>query len=160
MKLTASCARDVCQAARARIAELDITYDSVDELAGFPARFTGKLLAEPPMRGLTVATMFALLGALALDPVIEPNNERLEKLRRRTEWMQTRRAGPQYRIKMHDGVKHEPIVIRLTPQHMAYIGTLGNRSPKRTQAMRRRIARTAARARWAKLAAPAEIGGK
>lgn len=82
--------------ARNRIVELGITYATVDELAGFPQRYTSKLLCDPPLHKLTADTMFALLGALALLPRLEPDDITLAKLRQRSEWIPRRRNGPQY----------------------------------------------------------------
>lgn len=82
--------------ARTRIDELGITYASVDELAGFPDRYTSRLLCEPPMRKLTVNSMFALFGALALFPSFESDDATLARLRQRPDWIPRRRNGPQY----------------------------------------------------------------
>jgi hypothetical protein len=53
-------------AIRHRIAEIDLTYESADELAGFCSRYTSKLLCDPPMRRMTADSMFALMGAVGL----------------------------------------------------------------------------------------------
>jgi hypothetical protein len=52
---------------RQRIFELGISYETVDALAGFPCRYTSKLMCGA--RTMSGHSMFTLLGALALTPV-------------------------------------------------------------------------------------------
>jgi hypothetical protein len=92
---------EILQAIREHIAELDITFESVDEIAGFPARYTSKLLCTPPIKTMSVHTMFALLGAIGLRIAPAADSAALEKLRRHSQWATHRYRGPQYRMKMH-----------------------------------------------------------
>jgi hypothetical protein len=153
----ATCAVEIRQAARTRITELGITYETVDEIAGFPARYTGKLLAEPPMRNLSLDSMFALLGAIALTPQLEHDEKRLEKLQKRMQWAQRRREGPQYKPRMLAAAKHKPVTIYFTTDFMAQLGAMGGvaRAKKLTSARRKSIARKAALVRWADVKAAA-----
>ena len=154
---TATCAVEIRQAARTRITELGITYETVDEIAGFPARYTGKLLAEPPMRNLSLDSMFALLGAIALTPQLEHDEERLEKLQKRMQWARRRREGPQYKPRMHSAAVHKPIIINLSPSFFAEIGRSGGRNSRKNlgKRERKRLARKAAMVRWADVKAAA-----
>lgn len=150
--IPAVCARDVRHAARARIAELGITYDTVDAIAGFPDKYTSKLLCEPPLRNFSVDSMFSLLGAIALSPALQPDDKRLEKLRKRPEWLAPKLEGKQYRMKKLALRVHRPLVIHLSSELLAQARRLGGlNSRKRVGKKRaRQIAKRAARARWAK----------
>ena len=81
---------------RRRIAELDVTYESIDNICGFPSRYTSKLLCDPPIRGMSADSMFALLGALGLAALVQSDDVRLAALRQHHEWRPRRRNGPQY----------------------------------------------------------------
>lgn len=81
---------------RNRIVELGITYATVDHVAGFPQRYTAKLLCEPPVRRLTMQTLLTLLDTLALVPAFQSNDIALDKLRRRHDWIPRQRNGRQY----------------------------------------------------------------
>ena len=150
--ISTACALHIREAARARIAELGITFDTVDEIAGFTERYTAKLLCEPPMRGMTVDCMFALLGAIALSPMLQTDAKRLEKLEKRPEWMIVKRVGPQYRGKMRSGTSDRKVNFKLSAEFLRHIGRLGGQARGRNQSKRarKRSARNAAIARWAK----------
>ena len=149
---TAVCALHVREAARARIAELGITYDTVDAIAGFTTRYTSKLLSEPPAREFTVESMFALLGAIALMPTLQPDNKRLERLEKRPDWKLVARDGVQYRIRMLAVRKHRPVTSHQSQELRELVTRLGGlaRARKLGKRRRRQIARAAAAARWAK----------
>jgi hypothetical protein len=57
---------ELLAAIRARVAELDISYDTLDHIAGLPARFASKLLCDPPNRQISQATLWLLMGAIGL----------------------------------------------------------------------------------------------
>jgi hypothetical protein len=55
---------------RARRDELNISHETIDEIAGFPAGYTSKLLAPTPMRGVSHMSLGGVLGALAIGLVV------------------------------------------------------------------------------------------
>jgi hypothetical protein len=61
---------------RARVAELGISYETLDELAGYRARYSSKVLAEEPQRHLGVMAFDAMLGALVLKIAVIPDPDR------------------------------------------------------------------------------------
>jgi hypothetical protein len=77
---------------RDRIVELDITYRTVDALAGFTETYTSKLLAPVPLKRMSVDSLFSILGALALVPKFESDQDRLQRLRRHRDWQKRRRC--------------------------------------------------------------------
>jgi hypothetical protein len=77
---------------RDRIVELDITYRTVDALAGFTETYTSKLLAPSQLKRMSVDSLFSILGALALVPKFESDQDRLQRLRRHRDWQKRRRC--------------------------------------------------------------------
>jgi hypothetical protein len=132
---------------RLRIEQLGITYDTVDEICGFPLRYTGKLLSEA--KGMSVYALFTMARGLALLPVFQHDEVQHAKLKRHSSWMMMRRPGPRWRKK---GRAHDQSAHRLYPDFLhkrAQAGGLAYRrkvKPKR----RRELARNAAQARWSK----------
>ena len=70
-------------AIRARVAELDVSYDTLDRVAGLPDRFVSKLLCDPPMRSISQATLWLLMGALGYKLALIPDVEGLAKVQNR-----------------------------------------------------------------------------
>ena len=60
----------VLDVVRARRDELNISHETIDEIAGFPAGYTSKLLAPTPIRGISHMSLGAVLGALAIGLVV------------------------------------------------------------------------------------------
>jgi hypothetical protein len=58
------------EAIRARQDELDLSCETIDEIAGLPARYTSKLLAPVPLRGISHMSLTAILGALGIGLVV------------------------------------------------------------------------------------------
>jgi hypothetical protein len=75
---------------RERIIELDIAYSMVDQIAGFPDRYTSKLLCHPPLKRMSVDSLFSIMGAVGLMPEFKHDPERLQRLQKHRYW-QTRR---------------------------------------------------------------------
>jgi hypothetical protein len=76
---------------RARIADLEITFDTVDAICGFPSGYTGKLMCGD--KAMSVYSFFTIARALALSPVFEADEAQLAMLRRRGDWIASRRNG-------------------------------------------------------------------
>jgi hypothetical protein len=111
---------ELLQVIRGRIRELGVPYATIDAIAGFSDRYTSKI-----MRGekrLTMTTMFALLGTIALYPRMEADEARLSALRKRGDWIARRRTGPQY---MPRDSQIDANASALSPRHS------GRRSTKR-----------------------------
>jgi hypothetical protein len=68
--------------AYARTAQLGISYETVDAIAGFTTRYTTKLLAEEPDRHMGVMAFDAMLHILAVKIVLIPDPEKLERVKK------------------------------------------------------------------------------
>ena len=73
--------RGLVTALRLRITELGTGLDSVDEVAGLPDGYTGKVLVG--RHGLGPISLGAILGALAVKIVLVSDEEALARVRRR-----------------------------------------------------------------------------
>ena len=85
------------QVLRARIAELGIVFDTVDSIAGLPSRYAAKLLSNEPIKHLGAVSLFPVLAALGLRIRLEPDDQAIEKLSKRSDWFLMVRNGPRYR---------------------------------------------------------------
>jgi hypothetical protein len=70
-------------ALRARVVELEVAGETVDEVAGLPLRYTSKLLAPVPIKALGPISMGPMLGALGLVVIVAEDTEGIQKLRPR-----------------------------------------------------------------------------
>jgi hypothetical protein len=68
------------EAIRARQDELDLSCETIDEIAGLPARYTAKLLAPTPLRGISHMSLTAILGALGIGLVVVEDSGQREKV--------------------------------------------------------------------------------
>jgi hypothetical protein len=68
---------------RQRVADLNISLETLDEIAGLPTRYCSKLLAPHPHKNFGAISFEALLGALALQLVALEDAEALDRVRRR-----------------------------------------------------------------------------
>jgi hypothetical protein len=57
---------DLLAVIRARRDALNISHETIDDLAGFPAGYTGKILAPVPLRGVGYMSLGAVMGALGI----------------------------------------------------------------------------------------------
>jgi hypothetical protein len=123
--------------ARLRIEQLGLTFESVDALCGFPARYTGKLLAGD--KSMSVYSLFTLARGLALLPAFHHDNAQQGALQRHSEWILSRRPGPKWRRKI-DRSK-----IELRPDFLRNRAAAGGmaRALKLKAKRRREIARNA-----------------
>jgi hypothetical protein len=127
-------------ALRARVAELELSHEIVDHLAGFQSGYCSKLLSDPPIRRLGNLSLFLLLQSLGLDLVLIENPQALESLK-----------NPLH-LRRRRTILRAPRIVHLTPDFLRMIGAAGARarnlklSPKRRKA----LALRAIRARWAK----------
>ncbi len=68
---------------RRRIAELGITYETVDEIAGYPLRYTAKVMSDDPLKGMGIMSIEAMLGVLGLKLVVVEDGDALALVRNR-----------------------------------------------------------------------------
>jgi hypothetical protein len=76
---------DLVEAFRRRRDELDISYETLEEVAGLQPGYAAKLLVHPPMRGIGPLTLSLMLGGLGLRMTVSEDPEQLARLRRRLE---------------------------------------------------------------------------
>ncbi len=133
------------RAMRARVDELGISHATLDEIAGTPDRYVGKMLADPPSKNIGITTMGYLLQALGLKLIVAEDVEQMAKLATRM----VRRDARQ--VRKPSTAEHKNIVLIFTRRHMRKLGKLSAaaRMLKLKPSRRRAIARKAARARWA-----------
>lgn len=139
--------QELVAALRARVVELGVASETIDEVAGIPLRYTAKLLAPIPVKGLGRFSMGPLLGALALKLLVVEDTEMVEKLRHR--WVPTRNASRSMLA------TKSPARSRF-PRGPAFATLMqARRVLKQSPEQRSRIATKAARARWSKRRRPA-----
>lgn len=85
-------------ALRTRIAELQLSYESVDDLAGLADRYCCKLMTQPPMRQLGRISYWVLPQALGLRIVLEPDPDLCRRMAPR--WQKRIRPRPALAGKM------------------------------------------------------------
>jgi hypothetical protein len=71
---------------RAHIAELNVPYDTVDQVAGWPTRYLSKIVGKRPPKCLGPRSMFELLKALGSRMTISVDADALARLRLRADW--------------------------------------------------------------------------
>jgi hypothetical protein len=146
-RILAEC-RDYAQLVRAIrtwIAELGTAGETIDDVAGLPLRYTMKLLAPVPVKGIGRTSLGPLLGALGLKLVVAVDHEVLARIRHRL-------------VARHHASCPMLAVGKPRKQHFSVFR--GNsdlaRALRQGQVLktsrrrRRSIAREAAQARWAK----------
>jgi hypothetical protein len=148
-------------ALRARAAELNLSGESIDVLAGLTARHSQKLLGPHQIRRLGATSMGPFFGALAVRGVLLEDRAALARLRSRItprngsyvrptythviitdrKWRQIQKLGHQARR----AVWH-----KLTPQQRSEVMRVlaHKRMAQLTAKQRRELARKAALARW------------
>jgi hypothetical protein len=155
---------DLHAALRARAEHLNISRETIDEIAGFQPFYAAKLLAPKPHRKLGKMSFSAMLGALGCRLLlVEEEPETLEKLRER--WVQRVEAQVRWReTEPHNTPPDEDAERLSTPDEpelksrfFAALGALGGKryAENTTPEQRAKAARRAARARWARARATA-----
>lgn len=142
-------------AVRERVAELDITYDVIDLIAGYTEKYTGKLLAVPKAaKKFTAESRAAVLGTIGLREIrddiswrLVEDAEALAKSMRNSHWRLRVEGRPK---SMLSGGEHETTPIFINRRFMRKISRLGNAAylEKISPRKRKKIAREAAKARW------------
>ncbi|WP_018320239.1 hypothetical protein [Bradyrhizobium sp. WSM2793] len=83
------------EALRQRRDELDISNETIDNIAGFPERYTSKLLAPRAPRNLSYHSLGQILGALGVGLRLVEDPEQVARVRRR--WEKRKPQGPRYK---------------------------------------------------------------
>lgn len=139
-------------AIRARAEELNISRNTIDDVAGLTPGYASKLLAAVPLKKIGAVSLGPLLGALGMRIVLV---EDLEQMRRVAERM-TKRNAAQSRL-LPDG-KHLGVTVKISLRQLKKLSRLGNDARSRSLSPRRRklIARHAAQIRWERVRAQRE----
>jgi hypothetical protein len=129
---------------RLRIEQLKISFESVDEICGFPLRYTAKIMSEE--KGLTGFTMFTLARGLALLPTFVHDATQLALLQKHSAWRPleyTRKKRMTHTFTAHT----------LSPDFKRIRAIRANliRTQKVSPKRRSQSARTAALARWSRV---------
>lgn len=146
---------------RLRLAQLGMTCETLDAIAGWAVGKSGKILGEEPpetqanakrnsQRWIGPESLDILMRATATKMALIEDPEATEKLKKSTRFVPRKRP-------MHANGKQPYIVHRQTRVKMQQIAPLGGlaRAQKLTPARRRKIARLGAKARWCKPRDPA-----
>lgn len=83
---------DVLAALRARRCELDITFETLDEIAGWPARYGAKLFCDPPVKNLGWTSLGLAQGALGTCLLMVEDAEAIKLVQSR--WIRRERPLP------------------------------------------------------------------
>jgi hypothetical protein len=140
------------QLCRTRIQQLGLSYESADDLFGFPRGYTSKLLVG--MKNCSCHSLFVMARGLALMPSFTPDAVELARLRQHSAFtpithqaVLARRRSAKWRSQhCQVSIKPGPDYRRLRAQ-AAGLGNL-----KRSAKSRRMQARKAALARWSRAA--------
>jgi hypothetical protein len=125
---------------RARVAELNISHQTLDHIAGLPSGYAGQILCEVPRKRMGGLSQFLILGALGLSLEVHEDTEALERVRSRLVQRSQRHVRKRTEVRM---IVLHPDLLRLRAQRggLAYVR---NTTPQQ----RSKAARHAARARW------------
>jgi hypothetical protein len=160
---------ELLDAIRARRDELNISHETIDQIAGFQGGYTSKLLAPQPIKNLGPMSLGAILGALGLALVAVADPEAEQRVSKR--WQKRKRPQKLPASASRLSIENEtPQILQVTPElqakmerkeYMRMIGKRGGQvSAKRRMKImgkrrRQAIATHAARMRWAKSRAQA-----
>lgn len=141
----------------ARRDELNISHETIDNIAGLQSGYTSKLLAPNPIKNLGPMSFEALLGALGVAVVVVPDPVSAALVEDR--W-QKRKRPQKLPPSIPPSIENEvplklPVTSRLQallkdPHYMRKIGLRGAdvRNYRLSARRRKQIARDAAKARW------------
>lgn len=129
---------------RARFTELGVSFETVDHIAGLPARYTARLLGPQPKR-FGAISFDALLGAAGIKLIAVEDIEALDRVDARLAPLRRIDAG---------GRRRRKIILKFSSEFMRQIGKLGGHA-KHANALRRKaisdVRRQAALTRWRRL---------
>lgn len=128
-------------ALRARVAEFGVSAEVIDDTAGLPVRYTSKLLAPIPIKGIGRVSLGPMLGALGLKLIVVEDTEALARVQARLK----RKADQYAHTGMHTRSRHQ---WRGDSQWGKVLAA--RRILMLTPRQRTKIAKRAAAARWRK----------
>jgi hypothetical protein len=133
------------EALRDRCADLDVAYETVDVMAGLPARYLAKVLAPVPIKALGPVSLGPMLGAMGLKVLVVEDAETLARFAKKLSKRKYRRhAG----VGMPANKRHRKSALSGNSDwgKMMRARQIAQASP--TQ--RKQSAKKAAKARWRK----------
>lgn len=134
---------------RARVDELGVTFEGVDAVAGLPQRYTAKLLAPIPMKAIGKTSMGPLLGALGLKLIVAVDDEMLARIEARLTKRARKPSDAGSTVLAHRRRKRRRYsAFKASPDFAKVVRAKQYLAQSETK--RKRIARTAAKARWSK----------
>jgi hypothetical protein len=135
---------ELLQIVRDRVANLGISHLVLDELVGWQSGYSGKILSPVPAKRLSPFFSFLALEALGLKMTISEDAEALAKVQSRLSKSKKRN--------MHRGTVHRSATIYFDADFIRMRGRKGGMNSRKNLSRReaRRLARLAAKARWAK----------
>lgn len=150
---------ELVDAIRRRRDELNISHETIDNIAGLQSGYTSKLLGPIQLKGFSHMSLGAVLGALGIGLVVIEDPEATAKVQGR--WQKRKRPQrllPSITVSIENEV---PATMQITPElqaqlrdptFMRSIGLRGNlkRNERLSPWKRRVLARRAAKARWDK----------
>jgi hypothetical protein len=71
------------EALRARRDELQLTHERIDDIAGWPSGYCGKLMANPPIRNLGWLSLNLALDALGVGLILVENPAQITRVKSR-----------------------------------------------------------------------------
>src|SRR5258708_39449173 len=74
---------ELIAALRARRDELQITHETIDSIAGWPAGYAGKLLAPEPIKNLGWMSLGLALDTLGIALMVVPDEEQIKRVEKR-----------------------------------------------------------------------------
>jgi hypothetical protein len=141
--------QELIDAFKAWMAELNVCGRTVDDVAGLPDRYTAKLLAPVPIKGIGRTSLGPLLGALGLKLIVAVDHEVLERMRHRLDQRSeadVKRVTANARSRMLAGSRRKNTGFKID---VGIAKALQCRwMLLTTPRQRARIARGAAKARW------------
>ena len=140
---------DLHAAVRARVEELELSRATIDAAAGIPDGYAAKLLAQLPVKRFGATSMWPVLRVAGLKLALIEDPEALESVTFRLP--KRDRAQVRTQCQANAGLSTKPSLTAI----LASAGSRGGkaRMQKLSNAGRRRLARSAAAARWGKRAA-------
>ena len=147
---------ELVAALRTRIAELQTTHASVDDISGLQSGYTGKLLGPAAVRGFGRTSLGPILGALGLKILVaeDETGARITSRLKRRERTAVYAKPPSIAARVLDetGKTRRSALSELKTELMRTLGRRGGvvSAANMTANQRRERAATTARARWLK----------
>jgi hypothetical protein len=140
---------------RARVLELGVSFETIDQVAGWCDGYASKVLAPEPSlghktkRAMGPMAFDAVLGALAVKLLLVPDPDQLRYIKRNRYFVHRVQAPPR---RMLANGTHAYVAHRVTHEMLRQMAPSGGRARAAalTPLQRSKIARKAARARWAR----------